>query len=300
MIELLSEGQMKSPDYLRIRCEFYDLWNKLFLAKNQIDGTLFRRFGRLWPLGKPLCQELSRRGLKSLWFIPKLHGIPLTSELILRSNQLWLSRCWEYPWAILNSAISPESRILDVGSGWGLFPLYLAQQSNHIDSVDTNELQMKFLAPGLADILQVKVNYLVGDALDLPADNNTYDSVYCISVLEHLEEERESGVVINRHTKRLDRAAIREFIRVIKPGGRVILTIDYADRRSSPRSFDLAYVKDLIAEFSGNLLKPLENMAEIELTEAKERELRKLWVEYFPYDTTRPPAAALGIILTKD
>jgi len=304
MIELLSEEKITSPDYLRIKYDFYELWTKLFVNRSEIDRALFRRFGRLWPLGRLMSETVAfAKGMLPRtiipWFIPQLAGIPLCADVILYSNQLWMPRCWEYPWAILNSAISPESRILDVGSGWGLFPLYLAQRSNHIDSVDTNELQMKVLAPVLADILQVRVNYLVGDALDLPAADNTYDYVYCISVLEHLEEEKENGVVINRHTSKLERAAIREFIRVIRPGGRIILTLDYADTHSSPRSFGFAYVKDLIAEFSGNLLKPLDNIDEIELTEAKERELRKLWAEYFPYDATRAPAAALGIILTK-
>ena len=300
MIELLREEKIKSPDYLVIRCEFYDLWNRLFLAKNQIDATLFKRFGRFWPLGKPLCQELSRCGLKSLWFIPKSHGIPLTSELILRSNQLWMIRAWEYPWAVLNSDISPQSRILDVGSGWSLFPLYLAQKGGRVESIDTDGFQMEILAPMLAKILKLRVEYSVDNALKLSVEDNTYDYVFCISVLEHLEEERENGMLINRHAKKLDRVAIKEFLRVIKPGGRVILTLDYANKHSSPRSFDSTYLTDLIGEFSGNLLKPLDNIDEIELTQDKEEEMRRLWAEFFPYDQRRPPTGALGIILTKD
>ncbi|GAG29923.1 unnamed protein product, partial [marine sediment metagenome] len=99
-----------------------------------------------------------------------------------------MSRAWEYPWAILNSDVSSGSRILDVGSGWSLFPLYLAQRSNHVDSIDTSEKQMKILCPALADILKLKVNYFVDDATNLSAKGNTYDYVFCISVLEHLEE----------------------------------------------------------------------------------------------------------------
>ena len=296
MIELLSEEKIKSDDSVRIRWEFYDIWNRLFANKIQIDKVVFRKFGKLWFLGDFISKLPP---LNNLWFIPKFNGIVLNSDVILRSNQLWMARAWEYPWALLNSHISPNTRILDVGSGHSLFPLYLAQKSSNVDSVDTDERQMKILCPALADILKLKVNYFVDDAVNLSAKDNTYDYVFCISVIEHLEEEMENGIPINRHTNKLDRRAIREFIRVIKPGGRVILTLDYASKDISLRSFDFDYAKDLIEEFSANLLKPLDNLDEIRFTTETENEMRKLWSEFFPYDPAYPPGAALGIILTK-
>ena len=68
MVELLSEEKIRSCDYLRIRCEFCDIWNKLFLNKNRIDNVAFRKFGILRPLGK--CMSLIR--LQHLWFIPEI------------------------------------------------------------------------------------------------------------------------------------------------------------------------------------------------------------------------------------
>jgi SAM-dependent methyltransferase len=314
VIELLSEEKIRSCDYLRIRCEFYDIWNKLFLDKNQIDNILKTRFGRVWFAGK-LMLLLRKSG--GYWFfrkltpqfqqrispsIPRFEGIPLTSELafeLLRSNQLWMSRAWEYPWALLNSQISSDTKILDVGSGHSLFPLYLAQRSDHVDSIDSAERQMKTLCPALAAMLKLKVNYFVDDAANLSARDNTYDYVFCISVLEHLEEEMENGMPINRHTNKLDRKAIREFLRVVKPGGRVILTLDYASQEISQRSFHFDYVKDLVEEFRPNLLEPFHKFDEIRFTEEKEKEMTRLWAEFFPYDPAIPPGAALGIILTK-
>lgn len=314
MIELLTEEKIRSCDYLKIRCEFYDIWNKLFLNKNQIDNILKTRFGGSWFAGK-LMSLIRKCG--GVWLYGKLtprfqqripqsimrcEGIPLTSEMtfeLLRSNQLWMSRAWEYPWALLNSQISPDTRILDVGSGHSLFPLYLAQRSNYVHSIDTAEKQMKMLCPALAAILKVKVNYFVDDATNLSAKDNTYDYVFCISVLEHLEEEVENGIPINRHTNKLDRKAIREFLRVIKPGGRVILTLDYASEDVSQRSFHFDYIKDLIEEFRANLLEPFEKFDEIRFTKEKEKEMKRLWSEFFPYDAAYPPGGPLGIILTK-
>ena len=295
MIELISEVKIRSYDYLRIRCEFYDIWNKLFLNKGQIDRVIFRQFGGFWPLAK----AVSPSWLRHFRFIPKTYGSLLNSELILRSNQLWMPRCWEYPWAILNSHLEPDSRILDIGSGWSLFPLYLAQKSDHVDSIDSDEWQMKVMAPVLADILKVKVHYSVGDVLNLLAGSNTYDYVFCISVLEHLEEETENGAYVNRHARKLDRAAIRECLRVVKPGGRVILTLDYATSDVSPRSFDFDYLRDLVEEFRGNLVEQPGNLDALRFTGEKVDEMRGLWAKFFPYDPATAPGGAVGVILTK-
>jgi len=295
LVEFITEGKIRSYDYLRVRCEFYDLWNKLFLNKNQIDMAVFRNFGRFWPLEKFLTQTR----LRNLWFIPKFAGGLLNSEVILRSNQLWMTRAWEYPWAALNSNISSHTKILDIGSGWSLFPLYLAQKSENVDSIDTDEMQMKILSPALADILKLKVNYFIDNALGLSAKDNTYDYIFCISVLEHLEEEVENGRYVNKHIKRLDRIAIKEFIRVIKPGGRIVLTLDYASEDVSMRSFHFDYVKDLIEEFRANLLKPFDKHDDIRFTKEKENEMRRLWSEFFPYEPENPPCGSIGIILTK-
>jgi len=295
MVEFISEEKIKSCDYLRIRCEFYDIWNRLFLKKVYIDKTIFRRFGKFWPLAKLMAST----SLNNLWFIPKFNGIAFTSEVILRSNQLWMTRAWEYPWAILNSDISLNTKILDVGSGHSLFPLYLAQKSRNVDSMDTDEKQMKILCPALADILKLKVNYFVDDAVSLSAKDNTYDYVFCLSVLEHLEEETINGMPVNKHTNKLDRTAIREFLRVVKPGGKVILTLDYANELISRRSFSFEYTKDLIEEFQANLLKPFHTYDDIRFSKEKEMEMRKLWAEFFPYDPEYTPGGSIGIILTK-
>lgn len=314
MIELLTEEKIKSCDYLRIRCEFYDLWNKLFLSKDQIDKILITKFGRSWFVGR--LASLSRKFGGSRFFrkltprfrqkisesVLRSDGMSLTSDMtfeLLRHSQLWMSRAWEYPWALLNSQILSDTRILDVGSGYSLFPLYLAQRSNRVDSVDTAEKQMRILCPALAAILKLKVNYFVDDAASISAKDNTYDYVFCISVLEHLEEEIQNGVPVNRHADKLERKAIREFLRVVKPGGRVILTLDYASEDVSQRSFHFDYVKDLIEEFRANLLEPFDKFDEIRFTKEKESEMKRLWPEFFPYDPAYPPGGALGIILTK-
>lgn len=292
MIELMAAERMNSSPYLQIRCEFYDIWNRLFLHKNEIDREIFKSFRFFWPIVKGISQRFPKLS-------PKYADSPLTSELILRSNQLWMPRCWEYPWAILNSHLEPDTKILDIGSGWSLFPLYLAQKGWDVDCMDTDKRIVDIFAPLLSRILQVKVNYSVGDVLQIPSNDNSYDCVFCISVLEHLEEEVENNIIINKHRNSLDRVAIKELIRVIKPQGRVIITLDYGNKETNPRGFYYDYAVDLINEFREYLLVQPATLDMIKFTREMEKESSLLWEKYFPYDKGNPPGSVLGIILTK-
>ncbi len=76
------------------------------------------------------------------------------------------------------------------------------------------------------------------------------------------------------------------------------MTLDCGSKRITPVSFEFEYVKDLLKEFSGNLLKPLDNLEDLRFTEEKEKEVRRLWPEFYPYRTD-PFGTALGIILVK-
>lgn len=53
-----------------------------------------------------------------------------------------------------------------------------------------------------------------GDATDLPFDDGSFDLLVCLHVLEHIED---------------DRAAIREFFRVLAPGGRALIQVPPSD-----------------------------------------------------------------------
>jgi SAM-dependent methyltransferase len=309
MIELLSEEKLRCPEYIRIQNSFREIWDWLFWNRYCLDPFLLRRFGKVRIFGMPLSRIRTRNIWILSWIMSKLHPkmgkVYLDSDDILAGSQLAMGRLWEYPWAILNSDISTETKILDIGSGVSLFPFYLARYSNHVDSMDANAYHMKVIAPLLASMLQVKVNYFVGDATHLSAEDNTYDYVFCISVLEHLEQTMENGILVNKHPAKLDRAAIREFLRVIKPGGKVILTLDYGNdnlcRDWIRCFFNFDYIRDLIEDFRDNLMQPFSDYDEIKLTADRESQLIELWSEYYPYlsKDQRRFGTALGIILTK-
>lgn len=267
MISLLSENDLKSTPYKEIQLEFQRLWLKLFLNKDRIDKAVYN--SRLWMIKKTIY-KLSRMFI----ILPLI----MDSELILRSNQLWMPRCWEYPWAILN-AQPASKRILDVGSGWSLFPLYLAQ-NNKVDAVDVDKFQMEKLSPLLADILRVKVNYKVGAAVELPMSDNTYDVVFSISVLEHLDHHR----IIT---------AIKECLRVAKHGGKVVLTLDYDSTGRDPDSCNYDDLLNIVNAFH-------LDAGRLKFTSDEILNFRQLWLDFFPYEIPNTDAGVVGIILEKN
>lgn len=154
------------------------------------------------------------------------------------------ARRWEYPWAIINADIKNGDRILDAGCGCSPLLLYLYKKGCICYGLDNkfsyeinplsfctrkNKIAQKlsrhypfyfWINPhgteGLcnpAKTLGFKVNYIKGDMISLPFNDNSFDRIFCISVLEHLSKED----ILK---------AAKEFNRILKIEGLIILTVD--------------------------------------------------------------------------
>src|SRR4051794_36812515 len=94
-------------------------------------------------------------------------------------------------------------RILDVGCGTGANLLMLSQYGD-AEGVDVSEDALAFCRErGLT-------NVKLGAAEKLPYDDDTFDLVTALDVVEHLDD---------------DLAGLREMHRVLRPGGRVLLFV---------------------------------------------------------------------------
>lgn len=127
------------------------------------------------------------------------------------------SKRWEYPWALQQSAPAPGVRVLDAGCGGSIFPMLLSCLGLEVFAFDLHPVS------GLAGHEGAHVHYATAGLTSLPFRQDSFDAIFCISVLEHLD-------IPSMHR------ALQELRRVLRPGGRLLLTTDYyRDRRARIR-----------------------------------------------------------------
>jgi ubiquinone/menaquinone biosynthesis C-methylase UbiE len=136
----------------------------------------------------------------------------------------------------LEKAISKIPRgqsILDAGAGETQYRkfcehlVYTAQDFGEYSGEGNEGLQKKEWDNSKLDI--------ISDITSIPVDNNSYDNIICIEVFEHLPQPQ---------------LAIREFSRIIKPNGKLIITAPFASlTHFAPYFFASGYSKYFYEKF---------------------------------------------------
>jgi len=139
-------------------------------------------------------QDFSQLAIKNLASVDQLHtgGAPATISLIKKAN------------------LPANAAILDAGCGIGGSSRLLAKNFNfQVTGID--------LAPAFVETAQVvtqwykleqSICYEQGSVLDLPLENDSFDAVLCQHILMNIQDKE---------------TALKEFNRVLKPGGKLIL-----------------------------------------------------------------------------
>ena len=134
-----------------------------------------------------------------------------------------------------------ESKVLDFGCGSGIFVNELAKQGYQAHGLDISEEAVKF------GTLQGIQNLGVIDSHKIDFEDNTFDAVFTLDVLEHLEDEK---------------WALDEIRRVLKPGGVAIIMV--------PAYMFLWGVQDEVAHHyrrytRGSLLKKIREATSLQM-----------------------------------
>ena len=113
--------------------------------------------------------------------------------------------------------VAPGDRVLDMGCGGGRHAFALYRFGADVVAFDQNaddlaEVDVMFAAMEQAGEVPAgaRAQTVRGDAYDLPFPDASFDKVICAEVLEHLPR---------------DERAMAELVRVLKPGGRMAVTV---------------------------------------------------------------------------
>ena len=117
------------------------------------------------------------------------------------------SRCWEWPFAILNSDIKRGLRVLSAGCIGDPLPKYCMQKGCETHGIDLANHSL----PGL--------NFKIADIRHTPYKTDYFDRIFCISVIEHIWDNPMNS--------------IKELLRILKPVGRLAITTDINRGESS-------------------------------------------------------------------
>ena len=130
--------------------------------------------------------------------------------------------------------IEDAHQVLNVGCGIGVGPVYMAKKYNcHVVGVDISEKMIEWSRRrAREERVEAKVEFQVADVLELPFKVDQFDAVIVESVLIFVEDKPR---------------AIRECVRVTKPGGSVGLNEGVWTRQPSLEL--VARVKDAIGPF---------------------------------------------------
>ena len=138
---------------------------------------------------------------------------------VLRGHMDYV-RCVEFPLVFQHLGLGRGGRLLDVGSGQSHFPLYVVSRtSTTVVALDPSrrvlwlkEMEAKFVRRGLMP--PGRLHVVVADARDTALGDGEFDYISLISTIEHVEGDGVS-------------AAMHELARLLRPGGRLVLTVPY-------------------------------------------------------------------------
>jgi SAM-dependent methyltransferase len=133
------------------------------------------------------------------------------------------SRVFEYPWVVQNGKFKAKEWVLDAAGGDSPLQTIVSDLDCHVVNVDIDT--NRFLKKSKALLLQ-------GDIKNLNFPDNSFHKVMCISVLEHIEDPV---------------SVIPELLRVLVPGGRLLVTMDVASYARWNHTIDLSIASNILS-----------------------------------------------------
>src|SRR6266496_4170039 len=218
-----------------MRCTMIEVTRKV--ARTLLPGQLYSALYNLLKDNPVVC---SLRGETSL----------IESQLSTLKGSAWdgyrdpistrnkSERVVEIPWAL--SRYRGERRVLDIGTSFALH-----QWVRHLIGLGIPELYAIDIMPRSVPGLTITN----GDVRSMLFDDSFFDLIFCISTIEHIGEDNTAySVSVRDRGVGGDVEALREIRRVLRPEGRVIVTVPFGrpQQLGWQRQYDMAMWQDLV------------------------------------------------------
>jgi len=161
-----------------------------------------------------------------------------------------ITRKFEYPWAFLNSQLKKSDVVLDAGGGLGLIQYMFADIAAQVFNVDNRrsedfEKYDKIFIDKFRSLIGETYHNLFFVSEDISCmsfEDDFFDKVFCLSVLEHNPVENQVEIVT-------------ELVRVLKPGGALIVTMDVMldEKEQLNDAKNICKLLDISFEYPSNL-----------------------------------------------
>jgi len=170
-------------------------------------------------------------------------GAILPNPVFHRSWDKLHSRTIEYPFTA--AQLGDAQKILDVGSvkGGQVWTDWLESLPLEVHVTDYD---------GDDEGIFKKSQFYQADVRELPMDTNVYDKVLAVSVIEHIGMGRPQVVDANlpQTEQSGDVAAFKELLRVLKPGGQIVMTFPFGTVEGAVRDAARIYTYHAIQRFN--------------------------------------------------
>jgi ArsR family transcriptional regulator len=111
--------------------------------------------------------------------------------------------------ALEHAPVDKTQTVIDAGTGTGFIAASLAPFARQVIGVDFSDAMLNVARENIAKLGLTNVEFRRGDMEHLPLEDAGADAVFANMALHHAPEPR---------------AALREMARVLKPGGRAVIT----------------------------------------------------------------------------
>lgn len=156
-------------------------------------------------------------------------------------------RVIEYPWAM--SRLLQNGSLLDAGSALNFETILKHPALSH------KEITIVNLVRETNNFSDLGVRYIYADIRKLPFDNDHFDSITCISTLEHIGMDNSIYDKGSASTSSGGDylSAVKELKRVLKPQGQLLITVPFGRRENHGffQQFDSQMTQNVVAVFNG-------------------------------------------------